>query len=177
MAYLVTEPTDNTKLRNLGVVIRPNWVAIEDGDATFLPKAINFNNRTVSGPTNDPTAITNAFVMYSKEDSAGNAELFGINENSDIIQFTKGLPTFATPGEIFLTGGIILKWGTVSISSTSANLTYATAFPNNTLAVLLTQFENSFTTNPPIAFSYTATKFTHIKEGGTRLYTYLALGY
>lgn len=177
MVWLITEPTDNTEIRNLGVVIRPNWVAIEEADATFLPKAINLNNRTVSGPTNDPTAITNAFLMYCKEDTSGNPELFGINEASEILQFTKGLPTLATPGEIFLPGGLIMKWGTVSISTTATNLTYATAFPTATLAVFLTQFENSFTTNDPIAYSYTASKFTHIKDGGTRLYKYLALGY
>lgn len=177
MVWLITEPTDNTEIRNLGVVIRPNWVAIEEADATFLPQAINLNNRTVSGPTNDPTAITDAFLMYCKEDASGNPELFGRNESSQIVQFTKGLPTLATPGEIFLPGGLIMKWGSVSISNTEGTLTYATAFITETLAVFLTQFGSTTTGENPTAYTYTNTSFNHVRNGSAKIYKFLALGY
>ena len=141
MAFDNSQPEDTTKIRNLGTVIRPNWVAIEDGGSTFQPKAINFTNRTVSGPSNDPTAIANTFIVFCKEDASGNPELYGINESSDVIQFTSGTPTLAQPeSNIFLVGGMILKLGLSSFAgaSTTKVVTYATPFPNNSFGVSMT---------------------------------------
>lgn len=90
MAFDNTQPTNTTKIRNLGVVIRPNWVAIEQADSTFKPWAINFTDRTAAGIAVNPTALAAAYLMYCKQDAAGNPELFGIDVASNIIQFTKG---------------------------------------------------------------------------------------
>ena len=119
MAFDPSLPADSTKLRLAPGVIQDNWAAIQDGETTFKPKAINLNNRTVSGPTDDPTAIADAFLLYCKDDAAGNAEFYGINESSDIIQLTKGAPTVATTGITFLAGGLLLGWGQ---SATGAGL-------------------------------------------------------
>ncbi|NJO03299.1 MAG: hypothetical protein HC880_17905, partial [Bacteroidia bacterium] len=113
MAWDITQPTDTTKIRNLGIVIRPNWEAIQTADSTFKPLGLNFNDRTVAGVAVDPTAIADAYIMYCKTDTAGNSELFGINDTSGIIQFTQGIPTIGTSGSVFLAGGLILKWGQV----------------------------------------------------------------
>lgn len=88
MAWDSTQPTNVTKIRNLGVVIRPNWQAIEQADATFQPQALNFKDRTVAGLPVNPTAIANTFISFCKEASAGNSELYGIDENSNVIQFS-----------------------------------------------------------------------------------------
>jgi hypothetical protein len=185
MGYDITQPTDSTKLRRAPAVIRPNWQAIQEGDSTFIPKAINFNNRTVSGPTNDPTAITNAFVMYSKEDALGNAELFGINESSQILQFTKGIPTFGLidhllDGQSFIPGGLILKWGVIGLTNQEEAKLYSTgAFPTNTLGVFLSQFtSDNIEDSETYATNYSATGFVARRYGPTtNTYRYLALGY
>ncbi len=90
MAWDTSQPEDTTKIRNLGVVIRPNWVAIEEADSTFQPQALNFTDRTVAGVAVNPTAIADAFISYCKTDTAGNSELFGIDENSNVIQYSYG---------------------------------------------------------------------------------------
>lgn len=144
MAYDVTQPTDTTKLRNLGTVIRPNWVAIQDADTTFRPVAINLAERNAVAPPipNDPVALAQAYLIYSKQDAAGNTELFGINENSQILQLTKGAAIVGTNGETCLPGGVLLKWGT---GTATGNLTFGfvadfalTAFPNNCFQVIAT---------------------------------------
>ena len=89
MAWDTLQPTNTTKIRNLGVVIRPNWAAIQTADATFTPDAFNFKNRTPSVVPIDPAAIATAYITYCKEDSAGNPELFGISAASEVVQFTK----------------------------------------------------------------------------------------
>lgn len=118
MAFDPSLPADSTKLRLAPGVIQDNWVAIQDGETSFKPKAINLNNRTVSGPTDDPTAIADTFILYCKNDAAGNAELYGINDNSNIIQMTKGAPTVAATGITFLAGGLLLAWGQSSTGTT-----------------------------------------------------------
>jgi hypothetical protein len=90
MTFDVSQPTDTTKIRNLGVVIRPNWQAIEDGDSSFLPQSINLANRTPLAAPNDPVAIADSFINYCKEDGAGNPEFYGIDAASNILQYSEG---------------------------------------------------------------------------------------
>lgn len=90
MAFDKTQPTDTTKLRNLGVVIRPNWVAIEEADSTFRPYALNFQNRTPLGVSNDPATIADTFILYEKDDGAGNPELYGEDGSGNILQLSEG---------------------------------------------------------------------------------------
>lgn len=90
MTFDATQPTDTTKIRRLGQVIRPNWEVIEQADSSFQPYAVNYQDRTPLGVSNDPTAIPGAFILYTKQDGAGNPELFGIDGSGNIIQITKG---------------------------------------------------------------------------------------
>lgn len=124
MAFDKTEPQDTTKIRNLGTVIRPNWVAIQEGESTFLPWSINLANRTPIAPPDDPAAIANAFLLYCKDDALGNAELFGINESSNVVQFTKGASSPGSSGTTFIPGGVILKWGQASANG-NTTITWA----------------------------------------------------
>jgi len=88
MTWNKSKPADNERVRNLGIVIRPNWQAIEEGDSTLKMEASNLNNRTPLVVPNDPTAITDACILYCKDDAAGNAHMFAINEQSKIYQLT-----------------------------------------------------------------------------------------
>jgi len=120
MAFDPSLPADSTKLRLAPGVIQDNWEAIEEADSSFKPYAVNLNNRTPLAVPNDPVAIANAYLVYSKDDAAGNPELFGINESSQVTQLTRGIPTYGKPGQIYLPGGMLLRWNTVSATSGSA---------------------------------------------------------
>lgn len=127
MTFDPTQPTDTTKIRNLGIVIRPNWQAIENANSSFKPVALNFNNRTPLAVSNDPTAIANAYLLYCKDDVGGDPELFGINQNSDVVQLTDGDVLNATPGHTFLPGGILMQWNRV-VAPTGSTVTFPIAF-------------------------------------------------
>ena len=78
MAFDKTKPANTTKLRNVGEVIRPNGNAIDTADATFKPHAINLIDRTAEGLAVDPTDISDATILYSKQDGAGDAQAYSI---------------------------------------------------------------------------------------------------
>jgi len=88
MAFVPGEPQDTTKIRDLGAVIRPNWSAIQTADSSFKPYAINLIERTSAGQPADPTAIADTFIIFSKDDGA-NAEFYGIDEASNVIQLSQ----------------------------------------------------------------------------------------
>lgn len=178
MAWDPAEPQDTTKLRNAPGVIRANWVAIEDADSTFQPVALNLTNRTVSGPSNDPTAISDAFVLYCKEDASGTPLLYGIDENSVVYQLVNTF-TAGANGSITFPGGIIMKWGTATVppSSSTVAVTFATAFPTNLFSVVVTP-SNSSGGNPWTTTSQSVTGFTISAgvSGSARPYQYIAIG-
>jgi hypothetical protein len=176
MTWDPTLPADDTKIRNLGTVIRPNWEAIEEGDISFRPQSINLLNRNSISPVT-PVANTGSYIIFSKPDSlTGVPELFGINANSNVTQLTNGLPTIGLSGSTFIPGGLLLKWGTISTASTATTaFTYSSAFPTNTIAVFIsgngtsTRYNFSIVSESNTGFSVTTS------IAGT--YTYLALGY
>jgi hypothetical protein len=88
MAWDITQPTDTTKIRNLGVVIRPNWEALQTAGATCRLDALNFKDRTSGGLPVNPTAINDTYITFCKEASVGVTELYGIDEASNVVQFT-----------------------------------------------------------------------------------------
>lgn len=94
MAWSKVEPQNTTKLRRLGIVIRPNWEAIEEADATFKPQALNLADRTPLVAPNDPTAIAASVILYSKQDGAGKPQVYSIDPDSSISQLT-GMKTWA----------------------------------------------------------------------------------
>jgi len=119
----ITQPTNTTKLRNLGVVIRPNWQAIETADSTFIPEALNLTDRTAAGLANDPTAISDAMIVYSKQDGSGNPQLYSIDPSSTVTKLTGGSSTQSANGKLLLPNGMTLIWGSLSV--TSSWVTYA----------------------------------------------------
>lgn len=176
-------PADNSKIRNLGTEIRPNWEAIQEGDASFLPEALNLKNRTLLSPTPaNPTAIADSYILFSKEDIvSGVPELFGINENSIVTQLTNGAQTIDFNGSSFLPGGLIIKWGTANLSNVDTTITYPTPFPTATFVVTL-QLSDVFNAGVENyayrANAYTAASFKgYYGYNGIRSFVYIALGY
>jgi hypothetical protein len=147
MAFNETLPTNTTKIRDLGTEIRPNWVAIQTALSSFAPWAVNLVNRTTEVPGQvDPILITgppSAYIMYSKQDGAGNAELYSQTPAGNTIQMTKGDATIAATGSTFLAGGLLMKWGTITLTTPTVNLVNFIAeglldFPNAIYNVQLT---------------------------------------
>jgi len=83
-----TQPKDTTKIRNLGAVIRPNFVAIQEAPSSFKPYAINLQNRTPLGVSNDPATISGSSILYTKTDADGKVELFCKSSAGTIQQLT-----------------------------------------------------------------------------------------
>ena len=145
MALDASQPTNTVKIRDISADIRPNWVAIQNADSSFQPQAINFTDRTIASLPVNPTAISGAYITFCKTDTLGNSELFGINANSEVIQFTQGIPTFnTTQSSVFLPGGLMLKTGKSSFSALTltAAITFTTAFPNECLGIIASLIDN-----------------------------------
>lgn len=102
-----TQPTDTTKLRNLGTVIRPNWEAIQEASASFMPEALNLADRTALGVPNNPTAIADSVIVYSKQDGAGKPQAYTIDPDSVISQLTGG--SVSSSANAGTAGGVIKK--------------------------------------------------------------------
>lgn len=140
MTFDKTQPTDTTKLRNLGIVIRPNWEAIQSADLSFIPEALNLANRTPLAADNDPTANDDTFILYSKDDGAGNQQIYSRSPSpsSNIIQLTAGAPTATDDGTSYLPGGIIIKWGADSATPAGNPVSFPINFPNACWEVIIT---------------------------------------
>lgn len=137
MGWDNTKPATSEKIRNLSSVITANWDAIEQGpDAggtALAYHSLQMGNRTNIAASNDPTTDSALYYLYGKDDADGNHEIFGKDPSGNIIQMTRGTPTVADPGETFLPGGLIMKFGTSVVSGSAAATTaiaFATAFPN-----------------------------------------------
>lgn len=161
MSFDETQPTDTTKLRSLGVVIRPNWVAIKEADSTFIPYGLNLLDLTAA-VIPAPSNISTAYQFYCASDGAmvgPTKELFGINPAGDTIQFTKGSPSkSAALTSTFLPGGLILKCGVIS-TSVAGTATINWNFTNNLYSATLTRVKNSGLNNRfSLYFSSSPTK-------------------
>lgn len=86
-------PANNEKIRNLGIVIRPNWEAIEEGDdvgvANMLQmRSVQLDNRTGLADNNDPVTNAGTHYYYSKDDTGGDQEAFMKDSAGNIIQLS-----------------------------------------------------------------------------------------
>lgn len=144
MTFDPTQPTDTTKLRNIGTVIRPNWSAINTGDASFLPQAINLVNRTSVPVASDPTAIANTYILYCKANGAGHVVLYGIDPNSVITQIGNYVaPSSAQSGYSWLAGGMLIQWGQSAVASGTNTISFPIAFSGTAYSVTITPFRSN----------------------------------
>ena len=157
MTWDITQPTNTTKIRNLGVVIRPNWQAVESADLSFQPNATIFTDRNPLGVANDPppavengTSRGNGYTVYCKQDSSGNQSLYGIDPSGVISQFTDSDISLTQTGYAILPPGILFHWGRstiVNATSVIAVLFNAGGGPNygsTPFMVSVTPYANIF---------------------------------
>lgn len=178
MPFDQQDPSDSEKIRDLGAVIRPNWKAIEEGSdgeaqADKLKLwSVNFFSRDDIAPPpvdgNDASELTNGIVMYSKTDSDTDLpEFFVRHEDATVSQLTKGPANispsgFAKFGETSLFGGLILKFGRVTLPlGVATTITFTdyglTDFPNNHFGTFI---QNSISPSTPVAaLNLTLTSF------------------
>lgn len=149
MAWDATLPADSTKIRDLGTVIRPNWVAIEQAGSTFKPYAVNFIDRTPSVAPIDPVAVSGSMVLYCKRDAAAAPQLYCINPSSTILQLT-GMGTIRAWARFNgNSGAIAASFNVTSVTRNSiGNFTVAftTALSSaNYAAVVTAEMNSAFT--------------------------------
>ena len=86
MAFDKTLPSNVTKIRNYPTVLTDNFAAIEEGDLSLTHWQLNFIERNaVPGappPANDPTRQDDTMILFSKQDSGGETELFFLDDRS-----------------------------------------------------------------------------------------------
>jgi hypothetical protein len=114
---------------------------------------VTFNASNVPGGFSLPVLFTNT------KDGAGNnlpgslPQLF-LYANSAAASQNQYLS--AASGSALLFGGVIIKWGTISMMSASTLVTYANAFPNNFFAVTLTTLTTTPAVNGVLGYNPTA---------------------
>ena len=169
MAFDKTLPTDSSKIRKLGEEIRPNWVAIEQAETTFVPIALNLKDRTEAGTVPEAAAqIDDAVVVYAKQDADTDVQLYATAKDNLgavwIKQLTSGTAAIINPGlggandyGIKTPFGITICWGNYNPGGASEPIAFAIAFkaattPGITLAggspkyaMFQTLTENGFT--------------------------------
>ncbi len=184
MTYDPTVPGPAQRISDTQSPIQSNFNFIQSGDPSFLPESINLNNRTPLAATNDPAAIANAFLLYCKDDASATTdpELFGRNENGDIIQLTAGDVSDATQGRTFLPGGLLLQWNRESVV-TGGTVTFAEAFAIAPYFVTFIPTGSSGTNRifyrlngNPVAASFSPIMVDRNNIGITEVIYYIALG-
>ena len=184
MPFDKTQPTNTTKIRNLGTVIRANWDAIELGDSSFKPQVLNLANRTPAIVPIDPVAVPNTYQLYCKQDSAGSAQLYGINQASTIVQISNAwAPVSAQNGYSWLAGGMLIQWGLKHANGGVNTLfTFPIPFSKVPYSIQLTQ---SRSTGGSATACYvvddagkapTINNFNVYKEGGGQDVYWIAIG-
>jgi hypothetical protein len=184
MPFDKTQPTNTTKIRNLGTVIRANWDAIEIGDASFKPIALNLANRTPAVVPIDPAAIANVYQLYCKEDSHGNKQIYAEDPNARIVQITNSAnPLNAANGYTWLPGGFLMQWGKAHANGNADTLIpFSTAFTAVPYSIQITQSRS--TGGSAVAFyvvddagkAPTINDFYVYKSGGGQDFYWLAIG-
>lgn len=172
MAWDKSLPANSTKIRNAPPPITNNWDAIESADATFKPVALNLDNRTPLGVTNDPAAIADAVLAYSKEDASGDPQLYAIDPSSVITQLSGTSFSAIVNGSLTIAGGLIIKWG--KTSGTSGVKTFPVAFPTSALNVQVTIIDNNARYGS--IKTITRTGFTFTPDSPASNIYYIAIG-
>lgn len=199
MVWDQTQPTNTTKIRNLGIVIRPNWQAIEspsESGASFSlqPDSWILTDRTPLAFADNPSAATdgpstsrgNGYTLFCKQDAAGNQELFGIDPSSVLSQFTSTDRTLAQTGYALLAPGFLLQWGRGIMAGGTSTLTvtFPKAFSATAWTVTSTPYNNPITGSTPREWGvnaitdvdFVANAFNGLVPGGGVNFGWMAIG-
>lgn len=165
-------PSMQTNNDSINSILDVDLIGFNDNNGGFHQKS----TYVVQGA--DPGSAAAQVVEYSKAVS-GSSEIFIQRDAVPTpIQMTSGTTLATSNGQSFLPGGLQIKWGTTSVNGTGT-VTYTvlglTAFPNNTLAVVITAQAQSRTYNwgTPTATGFTATA----SSSGGGNFTFIAIGF
>ena len=144
MTYDPTVPAPTQRISDTQSPIQTNFQFIESGDSSFKPQQVNYDNRTQLVVSNDPTAIPNSYILYCKEDSGANRELFGIDVNSVISQFTSTDFTLTTNGHAVIPPGFLMNWGQATLPNGGSliSVVFTRAFSANPFVITVTPYVN-----------------------------------
>jgi hypothetical protein len=123
------------------------------------------------------TATQNA--LYSKTVSAAPQLFFRRASSGTEVQMTATAdPVIATTGQSFLPGGVIVKWGQVTATSSPYTITFSTAFPTTCLFGMVCPFSSSAAAVLPYVSTWGASSITVARGTGTGNYavTWIAIG-
>lgn len=158
MTWDPNQPANATKLRNAPGVIQNNWNAIEQADTSFEPQGLNLADRTALA-LGDPTPIATSYIAYCKQDPAGSPQLFGIDKDGIISQFTSSVRDLTSNGYAIIAPGIMMQWGTSIFTNPSGALTetiiFEQAYPSPAWVVNLTIKGNTVSGSTPHPFGVT----------------------
>lgn len=147
MAWNKNLPADATKIRNAPTDIQANWAAIEEGLPSLLLGSVNCVNRDDPAVSyaSDPTALAEAVILYSKDDSTGDPQLYALRQLASgptnvIDQLTGNTITETTNGgtaggtlikiifQMFGTSSVVLYCGKSIAFSGNATVTFPTSY-------------------------------------------------
>lgn len=110
MSWNTANPADNSSLRLLGQLIRPNWEALETGNVPF--DALKLQEQA-----GNPTREDNFGFLFTKEDDSQTQLYYMDDENpATVVQLT-GISWSKGSGNdygITTPWGLIMNWGSVS---------------------------------------------------------------
>lgn len=148
--------------------IRDNWAVLANawnGDHQTLTSDGTSSDQhlKVTMPVNAGAigATPGIGKLYTKDVGGGVVELVYEDEVANEIQLTNGTPIGASPGQTCLPGGMLLKWGTGSIttSNTNTNVTFSPAFSTACYNVVISGLRSSSQIVAPTLVSFTKTGF------------------
>lgn len=192
MTYNPAIPNANDIISQSQSQIKTNF---GQADIIFDVNHITFDNATVVDrgkhrkvdfirQTVAPGSAATQLVLYEKLVST-NSELFFQRDNvATEVQLTSGNPTIGTNGSTFLPGGIILKWGTATVTNTQT-VNFITPFPTACFQVILQPINNQAVTvaNDYVyvaSFNTTSFNATAVRRitlvGNTVNFSYIAIG-
>lgn len=83
MAFSSAQPADNTKIRNLGLVLRNNFQAMEAGDISYKTSFLNIAEQGAP-----PAATADTGNVYGFQGALGQTELYYQDDAGNITQIT-----------------------------------------------------------------------------------------
>lgn len=113
---------------NIGATSNSAGISLTGGSATNNGGQINLRGGSFSGNANGIEFIGGG-TERMRIDGSGNI-LVANNSSANLTNFTtQALTTASQSGYVKLPNGLILQWGRVSFSGTSASVTFPIAFP------------------------------------------------
>ena len=184
MAYDKTLPTNSTKIRNYPTVLTDNFAAIEEGDISLKHWQVNFIERNaVPGappPANDPTRADDTMILFSKQDAAGETELFFMDDQNpaNVTQVTQGGALGGASTNILGTdisfdggtftnnqNGMCTAWSFVTVvgSAISTQTNYGMTWTRTSTGV----YKATFTASQVLNANYVVTGTAYSSSGGS----------